>query len=240
MPLGGDPPDVLVVVVDVTERDRADRLVRSLLDSVGDAVLTIDARGTVWLANPATERLFGYTQAELIGANVRVLMPEPHRGAHDRYVADYLRTGDAKVIGIGREAAGRRKDGTEFPVELTVTELRLGGERHFTGVVRDVTARKKLEEQFHQAQKMEAVGRLAGGVAHDFNNLLTVINGYSDLLLTELPPDHPRCAAVAAVRDAGERAAALTSQLLAFSRTTIVAPTPPRAAFTPTRTRSTR
>lgn len=225
MPLAdGTSPAILVVVMDVTEQERTDRLMKSLLASVGDAILTVDAKGTVWLANPATERMFGYSNTEIIGGNVNRLMPEPYHGEHDRYIADYMRTGIAKVIGIGREVVGRRKDGTEFPLELSITELRLGEERHFTGVVRDLTARKKLEEQFRQSQKMEAVGRLAGGVAHDFNNLLTVINGYADLLLMELPTGHPQRAAVAAVRDAGERAAALTSQLLAFSRKTIVSP----------------
>lgn len=212
------------IIRDTTARNRADRLTKSLLETVNDAILTIDTHGIVWLANPATEKMFGYSREEILGFNVSKLMPQPYRGEHDRYIADYLFSGKAKVVGIGREVVGRRKDGTEFPIELMVTELRLGEERHFTGVVRDLTARRKLEEQFRQSQKMEAVGRLAGGVAHDFNNLLTVINGYSVMLLDSMPVGDFSREALAEVLDAGERAARLTQQLLAFSRKSVIEP----------------
>ncbi len=217
-------PATLVAISDLTERDRSAALLRSVLDSVGDAILTIDVNGTVSSANKATERLFGYAELELLGANVSVLMPEPYLWQHDQYVANYLRTGVPEVIGIGREVEGRRKDGTVFPAELTITEFLRDGEKEFTGVLRDITARRQLEEQFRQAQKMEAVGRLAGGVAHDFNNLLTVINGYTELLLEGLTADNPAKPLLTAVHDAGDRAARLTQQLLAFSRKSVVEP----------------
>ncbi|MFO0805105.1 MAG: PAS domain S-box protein [Gemmataceae bacterium] len=217
-------PAILVALTDLTERERSMELLRSVLGSVDDAILTIDECGSVQSANPATERSFGYSETELVGNNVKVLMPEPYHGEHDGYIANYLQTGEKKVIGIGREVEGRRKDGTTFPLELTVTEFQLDGRRHFTGVARDITARKQLEAQFQQAQKMEAVGRLAGGVAHDFNNLLTVINGYGDIVLDSLPADDSHREFIASIREAGDRAARLTQQLLAFSRKAIIEP----------------
>jgi PAS domain S-box-containing protein len=220
----GRPVGVLGLAYDLTDRKRAEEALAAVTRSVGDAIVTADERGTIGSVNPATERLFGYAAAELVGRSVRVLMPEPHGRRAGGYLAEYLRTGTARIIGTGREVEGRRKDGTKFPADLSVTECRIEGARCFTGVIRDITERKRLEAQFMQAQKMEAVGRLAGGVAHDFNNLLTVINGYCDMLLPATPPGHPAWGPLTAVRDAGERAAALTSQLLSFSRKAIVAP----------------
>jgi two-component system cell cycle sensor histidine kinase/response regulator CckA len=215
---------VLVALSDLTERERSTSLLRSVLDSVNDAILTIDDCGTIYSANPATERMFGYAQSELVGQSIRLLMPSPYHEHHNEYIADYIRTGINRMIGIGREVTGRRRDGSVFPLELTVAEFELDGQRRFTGVVRDITARKRLEEQFHQAQKMEAIGQLAGGIAHDFNNLLTVINGYAQLLLADEPNEDIRSRYTAHIREAGERAAGLTAQLLAFSRKTILEP----------------
>jgi PAS domain S-box-containing protein len=221
---GYGPKASLLVLSDLTERERSTALLRSVLGSVDDAIVTIDARGAITSVNGATEHLFGFTEAELLGANVSMLMPEPHGDNHDGYIANYLHTGIARVIGTGREVEARSKDGSTFPAEVTVTEFFSDGERNFTGVIRDITARRRLEAQFRQAQKMEAVGRLAGGVAHDFNNLLTVINVYAEVLLQGLPPGDPAREPLAAVHDAGERAARLTEQLLAFSRKSVVAP----------------
>lgn len=215
---------ILSALSDLTERERSMELLRSVLASVDDVIITINSEGTVLSANPATEKEFGYSPAELIGHNVKQLMPEPFRSEHDDYLSNYLRTGQARVIGIGREAEGLRRDGSRFPAELTVTEFQLDGERCFTGVIRNITARNRLEAQFQQAQKMEAVGRLAGGVAHDFNNLLTIINGYSDLLLSQLPVENTSRESIALIRDAGDRAARLTQQLLAFSRKAVIEP----------------
>ncbi len=145
-------------------------------------------------------------------------MPEPDRGRHDGYLANYLRTGAARVIGAGREVDGRRKDGNHVPGRVDGDRVPAGRRAAVHRVLRDITARRKLEEQFRQAQKMEAVGQFGGRGAHDFNNLLTVINGYTGLLLADAPVGDPRREPLAAVHDAGERAAALTAQLLAFSR----------------------
>jgi PAS domain S-box-containing protein len=220
---GYGPRGFLIAMSDLTDRERATQLLRNVLGSVSDAIITIDTRGVIRSANPAAARQFGHPLEALIGANITAIMPEPYCHEHDGYLAAYLRTGQAHVVGVGREVEGQRSDGTRFPAELSVTDFTLDGERHFTGVLRDISARKRLEEQFRQAQKMEAVGRLAGGVAHDFNNLLTVIGVCCEVLLVEPLADDQRDSVVA-IRDASERATRLTQQLLAFGRKAILEP----------------
>jgi hypothetical protein len=176
------------------------------------------------MLNRAARTMFDRSESEIVGHNVSILMPEPYRSEHDSYIADYLRTGESKVIGVGREVQGQRRDGSTFPINLAVTEFQLHNRRYFVAIVRDISEQKTLEAQLHQSQKMEAFGQLAGGVAHDFNNLLTVISGYSELLLAMLPADDEKRGMVTDIRDAGNRAASLTRQLLAFSRRQIIQP----------------
>jgi two-component system, cell cycle sensor histidine kinase and response regulator CckA len=347
----GKVTQMIGLVQDITRRKEAEAelqaaLLRNtaLLQNAVDAILTIDARGTILTANPAVERLFGYTPEELLGEKVNLLMPSPYQEEHDGYLERYLATGEKRIIGIGREVWARRKDGTVFPIDLAVSEVMIAGERTFMGTIRDITQRKEaeealrqerdfahrlvetahaivlvldlsgrivrynryteeltgysleevqgqpwvdvflpereqagirevlasmaegarvrgrvnavvtrngterliewyatpmrgaddevsgvlavgldvterlqLEEQFRQAQKMEAIGRLAGSVAHDFNTVLASILGYSEVLLEELG-DAPIARSVRQIHRGAQRGAVLTRQLLALSR----------------------
>lgn len=209
---------------DLTERRRNDELLRSVLNHTVHGIVGIDEKGIVTLFNRAAEDIFQRLASEVIGANIKMLMPEPHQLEHDGYLSNHLRTGEPKVIGRSRRVLGLRKDASTFPIDLTVTGFLLEGRRHFVGIVEDISEKQKLEAQFHHSQKLEAVGQLAGGVAHDFNNLLTIISGYGEMILSDLPAGHELRSNVEPILEAGARAAALTSQLLAFSRRTVLEP----------------
>ena len=116
---------------------------RAIVDNAVDGIITINEFGLIIDLNPAAQRLFGYSAEELAGQNIKVLMPEPYRTEHDGYLRNYRETGRPKIIGIGREVSGRRKNGSVFPLELSVSEVHFGGRRLFTGIVRDITKRER-------------------------------------------------------------------------------------------------
>jgi two-component system cell cycle sensor histidine kinase/response regulator CckA len=165
--------------------------------------------------------MFGYTTQELLGQPVDTLIPEPHRSRSREFLARMNEGECSDLLARSHDVPARRRDGTEFDAELFVTAFSWNGRRHFTGVVRDVTQRKLLEREFRHAQKMEAIGRLAGGVAHDFNNLLAVIDLCAGVLARG--GGDPRELA-REIQQASDRAAELTRQLLAFSRRQILKP----------------
>jgi signal transduction histidine kinase len=147
-----------------------------------------------------------------------MLMPPPYREEHDSYLARYLQTGEKRIIGQGRLVEAQKKDGTVFPIELAVGEAWVGSKRVFTGFIRDITARQRIEQELQQAQKMEAVGQLTGGLAHDFNNLLTVIIGNLEMLEARLDGDARQRTLVTEAQEAAQLGAQLTERLLAFGR----------------------
>lgn len=146
--------------------------IKAILNTAAEGIISIDRHGVVDTFNPAAERLFGYEAREVIGQNVSLLMPTSEREKHDGYLVDYLRTGQRRVIGIGREVEGQRKDGTLFPMELAVGEGADGDGPIFVGILRDLTARKESENRLRTAERLAAIGTLAAGLGHDMNNVL--------------------------------------------------------------------
>jgi len=152
---------------DIIERKSAERALResvgrmrALIETAIDGAILIDGRGMVLMFNPACEKLFGYSAAEVIGKNVKMLMPEPYRHEHDGYIANYLDTRNPKIIGIGREVVGLRKDGSTFPMDLSVGEAKQEGGSIFVGIIRDITERKSAERALREsAGRMRALSK---------------------------------------------------------------------------------
>ncbi|HEU6449152.1 MAG TPA: PAS domain S-box protein [Verrucomicrobiae bacterium] len=165
-------------------RDSAERL-RAILETAVEGIITIDARGIIESFNPAAEKIFGYNADDVIGQNVKLLMPEPFRHEHDSYIANYHKTGRPKIIGIGREVIGRRKDGSVFPMDLSVSEVNLAGSKLFAGFVRDITERKNAEKVLaHYAALVESsddaiIGKTMDGIVTSWNHGAEMIFGYS-------------------------------------------------------------
>jgi len=170
-----------------SDRDTAAREahLQSILDTVPDAMIVIDERGIIQSFSAAAERLFGYSAAEVVGKNIKMIMPSPYRQSHDAYIDRYLRTGERRIIGIGRVVVGERKDGSTFPMELAVGEMRSGDRRYFTGFIRDLTERQKTEARLQELQselvhisRLTAMGEMASTLAHELNQPLSAIANY--------------------------------------------------------------
>jgi len=210
--------DAALLLQQVSDAQRALRAsvarLTAIVETAVDGVILFDAHDRILLFNPACERLFGYRADEVMNRNVSMLMPEAEATPDSR----------ARHFATGGEAIARRKDGSTFPMDLSVGQARQDGELIFVGIVHDLTARKLTEQQLQQAQKMETVGQLSGGIAHDFNNLLTVIIGNAEHLGEQLK-ERPELRRFADdICQSGERGAELTQRLLAFSRRQLLQP----------------
>lgn len=212
------------LISDITERKLAETALkeseeryRAVVDTATDAIITIDMKGRIIFGNTAASALFGYSAEEMLGQPLSMLMPEKYRREHDLGLARVVSGGESHVIGKTIEVLGLRKDGSEFPMELSLARWQTGNDMFFTGIIRDITEHKLLEEKIIEAQKMDSIGNLAGGVAHDFNNMLASIMGYSSLLLMN-ETDVKRKKYLESIVKSSERASKLTQQLLAFGR----------------------
>jgi two-component system cell cycle sensor histidine kinase/response regulator CckA len=191
----------------------------AMLEAAIDAVIAMDDSGRITEFSPAAERTFGYSRDDVLGMELaEVIVPPDLRERHRAGLSRYLATGDAAILGRRIELRALRADGQEIPVEVAINRIELPGPPTFIGYVRDISGQRQLEESLRQAQKMDAIGELAGGVAHDFNNMLTVIDGFSTLLLDELDTTDVRRELVEEIQRATARAASLTGQLLSVSR----------------------
>jgi two-component system, LuxR family, sensor kinase FixL len=176
---------VTEVYNDLTDLSAREAHLKSILDTVPDAMIVIDERGIIQSFSAAAERLFGHGAHDVLGKNVKMLMPSPYRDSHDGYLERYARTGERRIIGIGRVVVGSRKDGSTFPMELAVGEMSSGGQRYYTGFVRDLTERQKTEARLQELQselvhisRLTAMGEMASALAHELNQPLSALTNY--------------------------------------------------------------
>jgi PAS domain S-box-containing protein len=213
------------ILHDLSERDRLTEQLRSsearwraIVESAVDGIVVIDATGRIEAFNPAAERLFGSKESSVLGQNVNILMPSPHREEHDAYIARYLSTGMQKIIGIGREVTAMRLDGTTFPVHLSVAEMTVNGERKFTGIIHDLSRRVRMEEQLREQTALARLGEMAAVIAHEVKNPLAGIRGTIQVIGNRLPAESREAAVVKEVVARIDGLNDLIKDLLLFAR----------------------
>jgi len=221
------------ILHDLSERVRLEERLRasqarwrSIVESAVDGIVVIDAAGCIEAFNRAAEQLFGYAEREVIGRSVNMLMPAPYRDEHDAYLARYLTTGVQKIIGIGREVTGLRRDGTTFPVHLSVGEMSIGGERKFTGILHDLSARTHMEDRLREQTALARLGEMAAVIAHEVKNPLAGVRGAIQVIGGRLPKGSKDAAVVKEIVSRIDALNELMKDLLLFAR-----PPQPRPAL---------
>lgn len=198
-----------------TSNDSA--ILHAIMDAAVDGMVVSDQTGTIIRVNAATGKLFQFTPAEMMGQSVNMLMPEALASLHDGFMAHHLKTGEKRIIGLGRDVEGQRKDGSVFPLHLSVGHGEVDGQRIFIGILHDLTHRKATEAALARSQRLDAVGQMTGGIAHDFNNLLTIITGNLELLEMRGANDR-QLPLIKDALDSAELGADLTRRLMVFAR----------------------
>jgi two-component system, LuxR family, sensor kinase FixL len=204
---------------------------RAVVESAVDAIIVIDAHGRIEAFNPAAARLFGYSEQEVTGRNVSMLMPSPYHEQHDDYLERYLHTGIHKIIGTGREVTGLRRDGTTFPLHLSVGEMSVAGERKFTGILHDLSARVAMEARLREQEALARLGEMAAVLAHEIKNPLAAVRGAIQVIGTRLPSDSKDAAIVKEIVSRIDSLNELMKDLLLFAR-------PPRPRLIPLQIRA--
>jgi len=191
---------------------------RAVIDAAVDGIIVIDSRGRIEAFNAAAERMFGHSEAAVLGQNVKILMPEPDKSQHDGYLAHHLRTGERKIIGIGRAVTARRADGHNFPVHLSVGEFEIDGEMHFTGILHDLTRRADLEERLRETTALARLGEMAAVIAHEVRNPLAAVRGALQVIGSRLSTETNDAAIIKEVIARLDGLNDLIQDLLVFAR----------------------
>ncbi len=232
-PKGDKPSGVEGAVVDISDHKRSDEAFRDsqerllgIISSAMDAIITVDNDQKIIVFNRAAEQIFRCPATEAIGQTIDRFIPQKFREAHREHIRSFGQTGvSSRSMESPGTLMGIRADGEEFPVEATISQVKTASEKLYTVILRDISVRKRIEDELRQAQKMEAVGHLAGGIAHEFNNYLGIIMGYSDLMERGGIESEELRLHLAEIKGASQKAASLTRQLLAFSRKQLIEPT---------------
>jgi len=191
---------------------------RAIIDAAVDGIIVIDSRGRIEAFNAAAEKMFGYAEADLLGQNIKILMPEPYRSGHDGYLHHHLKTGEKRIIGIGRAVNGMRRNGQVFPVHLSVGEFEIAGEKHFTGILHDLSRRTELEERLRETTALARLGEMAAVIAHEVKNPLAAVRGAVQVIGSRLKGESNDAAIVKEIIARLDALNDLIQDLLVFAR----------------------